>query len=208
MRRSDKKANIAEANRLAEEAFMKEREMMGISSPVKEEAPEIPEYTGQPSYDIEGAVNLIVENKIKGVIEEMSSSEILILFETENFSLHVNCDVEVDEYPSYTPGSLNNPAEGSSGGLIPTITGGVMNTENDEEISVTAEQLKPLEKMIDDIINDSDNLNDYFEDGSDESDYDDQRDDRFDAGMASKESGEMYEEINEIKRITKRLLGE
>jgi hypothetical protein len=83
-----------------------------------------------------------------------------------------------------------------------------MNTENDEEISVTAEQLKPLEKMIDDIINDGDNLNDYFEDGSDESDYDDQRDDRFDAGMASKESGEMYEEINEIKRITKRLLGE
>ena len=205
MRRSDKKANIAEANRLAEESFMKEREMMGISSPVKEEAPE---YTGQPSFDIEGAVNLIVENKVKGVIEEMGSSEILILFETENFSLHVNCDVEVDEYPSYTPGSLNDPPEGSSGGLISRITGGIINTDSDEEISVTAEQLKPLEKMVDDIVNDGDNLNDYFEDESDEPDYDGQRDDRFDAGSASKESGEMYDEINEIKRITKRLLGE
>jgi hypothetical protein len=71
MRRSDKKANIAEANRLAEEAFMKEREMMGIPSPVKEEAPEYME--GQPSFDIEGAIKSLITNEISGSVEFIRS---------------------------------------------------------------------------------------------------------------------------------------
>lgn len=211
MRRSDKKANIAEANRLAEEAFMKEREMMGIPSPVKEEAPESPEYAeGQPSFDIEGAINSIVADKLRGGIEEMSSSEITILFEADEFSLVVNCDVEVDEYPYYEPGGWNEPDEGSSGGLITKLVDGVILVhETDQEIKVTAEQLKPLERMVDDIINDGENLNDYFEKNTNEPDYDDYRDDdRFDRDAAAKEWGGMDEEINEIKRITKRLLGE
>ena len=214
MRRSDKKANIAEANRLAEEAFMREREMMGIPSPVKEEAPEAPEYTeGQPSFDIEGAINLIVTNKVRGGIEEMGSSEISILFETESFSILVNCDVEVDERPYFQAGGWNEPDEGSSGGLGVTIASGTMMVDKEDgdqdEITLTAEQLKPLERMVDDIINDGENLNDYFERNTNEPDYDDYRDDdRFNRDVAANEWGGMDEEINEIKRITKRLLGE
>ena len=215
MRRSDKKANIAEANRLAEEAFMKEREMMGIPSPVKEEAPEAPEAPETPenqsSFDVDAAINKLITNKTKGGVESMSSGEFEILFEDDDFSLIVNCDVEVDEYPYFQAGGWNEPDEGSNGGLIVTIANGTMlvdreNMEQDE-ITLTPEQLKPLEDTLSDIINDPETLHDYFEKTSDEPDYDDD-DDRYDRRAASKEWGGMDEEINEIKRITKRLLGE
>jgi hypothetical protein len=211
MRRSDKKANIAEANRLAEEAFMKEREMMGIPSPVKEEAPEAPEAPeNQSSFDVDAAINKLVINKTKGGVESMSGDEFEILFEDENFSLIVNCEVEVDEYPYFQSGGWNEPDEGSNGGLIVTIVNGTMMVDKEDmeqdEITLTPEQLKPLEDTLSDIINDPETLNDYFERNRDEPDYDD--DDRYDRRAASKEWGGMDEEINEIKRITKRLLGE
>ena len=211
MRRSDKKANIAEANRLAEEAFMKEREMMGIPSPVKEEAPEAPEAPeNQSSFDVDAAINKLVINKTKGGVESMSGDEFEILFEDENFSLIVNCEVEVDEYPYFQSGGWNEPDEGSNGGLIVTIVNGTMMVDKEDmeqdEITLTPEQLKPLEDTLSDIINDPETLNDYFERNRDEPDYDD--DDRYDRRAASKEWGGMDEEINEIKRITKSLLGE
>jgi hypothetical protein len=214
MRRFDKKANIAEANRLADEAFMREREMMGIPSPVKEEAPETPEHTeNQPSFDVEAAINKLVTDKIKGGVESMSSGEFEILFEAEDFSLIVNCDVEVDEYPYFQAGGWNEPDEGSNGGLIVTIANGTMLVDREgmgqDEIALTPEQLKPLENTLSDIINDPETLHDYFERTSSEPDYDEYRDDyRYDRRSASKEWGGMDEEINEIKRITKRLLGE
>lgn len=211
MRRSDKKANIAEANRLADEAFMRERNMMGIASPVKEEAPEYTE--DQPSFDIEGAINSLITDEVRGGIEQMSMSDCEILFEAEKFSLVVNCSIEVDERPYFMRGDHENPDEGSNGSLTVTIDGGMMMVDKEDneqdEIALTAEQLKPLERMVDDIINDGENLNDYFEKNTNEPDYDDYRDDdRFDRDVAAKEWGGMDEEINEIKRITKRLLGE
>jgi hypothetical protein len=209
MRRSDKKANIAEANRLAEEAFMREREMMGIPSPVKEEAPEAPE--NQSSFDVDAAINKLITNKTRGGVESMSGGEFEILFEDDDFSLIVNCDVEVDEYPYFQAGGWNEPDEGSNGGLIVTIANGTMLVDREDmgqdEITLTPEQLKPLEDTLNDIINDPETLHDYFERTSDEPDYDD-HDDRYDRRAASKEWGGMDEEINEIKRITKRLLGE
>jgi hypothetical protein len=214
MRRSDKKANIAEANRLAEEAFMKEREMMGIPSPVKEEAPEAPEAPeNQSSFDVDAAINKLVTNKTRGGVESMSGDEFEILFEDENFSLIVNCEVEVDEYPYFQSGGWNEPDEGSNGALDVTIVKGTMMVDKEDmeqdEITLTPEQLKPLEYIVSEIINDGDNLNDYFEKNTNEPDYDDYRDDdRYDSRAASKEWGGMDEEINEIKRITKRLLGE
>jgi hypothetical protein len=202
MRRSDKKANIAEANRLAEEAFMKEREMMGIPSPVKEEAPEYME--GQPSFDIEGAIKSLITNEISGSVEQMSGTDCEILFEAvaEKFSLIVNCSIEVDERPYYE----QDTNSGTNGRLTITIDGGMMMVDNEDneqdEIALTAEQLKPLEQIVNEIMNEDNNLDNYFS-----QDYGDDEPDPNDDYDRYREDG-MYEEINEIKRITKRLLGE
>lgn len=208
MRRSDKKANIAEANRLADEAFMRERNMMGIASPVKEEAPEYTE--DQPSFDIEGAINSLITDEVRGGIEQMSMSDCEILFEAEKFSLVVNCSIEVDERPYFMRGDHENPDEGSNGSLTVTIDGGMMMVDKEDneqdEIALTAEQLKPLEGKVDKIVNDDDNLQRYF--GDDDGDEGSDPDDYYDRSREEREFGGMYEEINEIKRITKRLLGE
>jgi hypothetical protein len=202
MRRSDKKANIAEANRLAEEAFMKEREMMGIPSPVKEEAPEYME--GQPSFDIEGAIKSLITNEISGSVEQMSGTDCEILFEAvaEKFSLIVNCSIGVDERPYYE----QDTNSGTNGRLTITIDGGMMMVDNEDneqdEIALTAEQLKPLEQIVNEIMNEDNNLDNYFS-----QDYGDDEPDPNDDYDRYREDG-MYEEINEIKRITKRLLGE
>jgi hypothetical protein len=206
MRRFDKKANIAEANRLADEAFMKEREMMGIASPVKEEAPE---YMGdQPSFDIEGAINSLITDEVRGGIEQMTSSECEILFEAEKFSLVVNCSIEVDERPYYE----EETNSGTNGSLTITIDGGMMMVDKEDneqdEIALTAEQLKPLEERVNEVMNEDDNLYNYFENDGNGDDDGSDPDDYYDRSREEREFGGMDEEINEIKRITKRLLGE
>lgn len=227
MRKSDKKANIAEANRLAEEAFMKEREMMGIPSPKKESTDEASSPAQQAaiainmkekgiepknedisndnqSFNVEAAVNEIIEKNIKGGIESLTSREAEILFEADTFSLLVTCDLRVEESPYYIEQTWDSPAEGSDGILDFDIDKGsflIPGDDGEKEIEVPGEQLKKLETVLNDVINDSDTLYKYFDDNDDGPDYDEdwakeQYRSRFD------------EEINEIKKITKRLLGE
>ena len=62
--------------------------------------------------------------KTKGSVEDMSNDKMEILFEGHDFSLYIYCDIDVEEYPYYTPGTHNDPPEGSIGGLNFTITGG------------------------------------------------------------------------------------
>jgi Asp-tRNA(Asn)/Glu-tRNA(Gln) amidotransferase C subunit len=226
MRKSDKKANIAEANRLAEEAFMREREMMGIASPSKEYTDEASSAAQQAaiainmkkkgiepkneemgsenqSFNVEAAIDEIIENSIKGGIESLTSREAEILFEADNFSLIVTCDLRVEESPYYVAQTWDSPAEGSDGILDFDIEKGsflVFEGDNEKEIEVPGEQLKKLETVLNDIINDSDTLNRYFDD-DDEPDYDED-------DARERYRSRFDEEINEIKKITKRLLGE
>jgi hypothetical protein len=209
MRRFDKKANIAEANRLADEAFMKEREMMGIASPeqaataidMKEKGIEPKSESmyeeDQSSSDIEGIISSILDGEVEGFIEEMDNTEntCMMLFQTEEINLEVYCKIEVGDYP--------NEKAGDEGSLMLTITSGTIEIGEKEKVSLTAEQLKPLETTVDKIINTDDNLKSYFGDNDGGYDGPDPNElyDRY-------REENIYEEINEIKRITKRLLGE